>query len=110
MNATTMSETALAATETAEIEDTAHDVTCLLPETKQIPLSRLVPSPANVRRVNAAVNVEELADSIDGRGRLRGKRHQGGNQNPEGGSRSACRKGSCRKGMASRPAAFTHRG
>lgn len=68
MNATTMSETALAATETAEIEDTAHDVTYLLPETKQIPLSRLVPSPANVRRVNAAVNVEELADSIEAHG------------------------------------------
>lgn len=65
MNAITMSETAV---ETVEIKDNAPGITYLSPETKEIPLSRLVPSPANVRRVNAAVNVEELADSIEAHG------------------------------------------
>ncbi|OJH56078.1 ParB/RepB/Spo0J family partition protein [Agrobacterium pusense] len=37
-------------------------------DTKEIPLSRLVPSPANVRRFNAAVNVGELADSVEAHG------------------------------------------
>ena len=37
---------------------------------EQIPLSRLVPSKANVRRVNAAVGVSELADSIEAHGLL----------------------------------------
>lgn len=73
MNAITMSETAVETVEVPEvvavdIEDTAPGITYLLPETKDIPLSRLVPSPANVRRVNAAVNVEELADSIEAHG------------------------------------------
>ncbi|MFS8050867.1 ParB/RepB/Spo0J family partition protein [Rhizobium sp. BR 314] len=35
---------------------------------EQIPLSRLVPSKANVRRVNAGVGVSELADSIEALG------------------------------------------
>ncbi len=35
---------------------------------KQIPLSRLVPSKANVRRVNVGVGVSELADSIEALG------------------------------------------
>ncbi len=35
---------------------------------EQIPLSRLVPSKANVRRVNAGVGVSELADSIEAHG------------------------------------------
>ncbi|UIY31000.1 ParB/RepB/Spo0J family partition protein [Neorhizobium galegae] len=35
-----------------------------------IPLNRLVPSKANVRRVNAAVGVSELADSIEAHGLL----------------------------------------
>jgi ParB family chromosome partitioning protein len=65
MNAITMSE---AAVETVEIENNAPGITCLIPEIRQIPLSRLVPSPANVRRVNAAANVEELADSIEAHG------------------------------------------
>ncbi|NKL24224.1 ParB/RepB/Spo0J family partition protein [Rhizobium leguminosarum] len=73
MNAITVSEIAAETTDApeavaVEIEDTAHGVTFLLSDTKQIPLSRLAPSPANVRRVNAAVNVEELADSIEAHG------------------------------------------
>ncbi len=35
---------------------------------EQIPLSRLVPSKANVRRVNAGIGVSELADSIEALG------------------------------------------
>lgn len=35
---------------------------------EQIPLSRLVPSKANVRRVNGTVGVSELADSIEAHG------------------------------------------
>ncbi|WP_142781101.1 ParB/RepB/Spo0J family partition protein [Agrobacterium sp. T29] len=37
---------------------------------EHIPLSRLVPGKANVRRVNAAVGVSELADSIEAHGLL----------------------------------------
>lgn len=72
MNTITMSETAAEAVEApeiaTEIEDTAPGITFLSAERKDIPLSRLVPSPANVRRVNAAVNVGELADSIEAHG------------------------------------------
>ena len=51
-----------------EMEDNAPDITYLSSDIKEIPLSRLVPSPANVRRFNAAVNVGELADSIEAHG------------------------------------------
>jgi ParB family chromosome partitioning protein len=37
-------------------------------EVERIALNRLVPSPANVRRVNAAVGIPELADSIEAHG------------------------------------------
>ncbi|WP_068951076.1 ParB/RepB/Spo0J family partition protein [Pararhizobium polonicum] len=67
MNAITVSETAVEAV-AAEIEDNAPGITYLSSDTKEIPLSRLVPSPANVRRFNAAVNVGELADSIEAHG------------------------------------------
>lgn len=67
MNAITASETAVEAV-AAEIEDNAPGITYLSSDTKEIPLSRLVPSPANVRRFNAAVNVGELADSIEAHG------------------------------------------
>ena len=67
MNAITVSETAVEAV-AAEIEDNAPGITYLSSGAKEIPLSRLVPSPANVRRFNAAVNVGELADSIEAHG------------------------------------------
>jgi ParB family chromosome partitioning protein len=67
MNAITVSETAVEAV-AVEIEDNAPGITYLSSDTKEIPLSRLVPSPANVRRFNAPVNVEELADSIEAHG------------------------------------------
>lgn len=67
MNAITVSETAVEAV-AAEIEDNAPGITYLSSDAKEIPLSRLVPSPANVRRFNAAVNVGELADSIEAHG------------------------------------------
>jgi ParB family chromosome partitioning protein len=67
MNAITVSETAVEAV-AVEMEDNAPDITYLSSDIKEIPLSRLVPSPANVRRFNAAVNVGELADSIEAHG------------------------------------------
>lgn len=67
MSAITVSETAVEAV-AVEIEDNAPGITYLSSDTKEIPLSRLVPSPANVRRFNAAVNVGELADSIEAHG------------------------------------------
>ena len=72
MNAITVSETTVESVESPEADaieiEAAQGVTYLLPETKQIPLSKLVPSPANVRRVNASINVEELANSIEAHG------------------------------------------
>ena len=67
MNAITVSETAVEAV-AVEMEDNAPGITYLSSDTKEIPLSRLVPSPANVRRFNAAVNVGELGDSIEAHG------------------------------------------
>ncbi len=67
MNAITVSETAVEAI-AVEIEDNTPGITYLSSDTKEIPLSRLVPSPANVRRFNVAVNVGELADSIEAHG------------------------------------------
>ncbi|MGV1760560.1 ParB/RepB/Spo0J family partition protein [Rhizobium sp. A22-96] len=40
---------------------------------EQIPLSRLVPSKTNVRRVNASVGVSELADSIEALGLIQNR-------------------------------------
>lgn len=68
MNAITVSETTVEAVVDAIETEAAQGVTYLVLEAKQIPLSKLVPSPANVRRVNAAVNIGELADSIEAHG------------------------------------------
>jgi len=67
MNAINVSETTVEAV-AAEIEDSTPGITYLSSDAKEIQLSRLVPSPANVRRFNAAVNVGELADSIEAHG------------------------------------------
>ncbi|WP_253204195.1 ParB N-terminal domain-containing protein [Rhizobium sp. X9] len=67
MNAITVSETVVEVV-AAETEDNTPGITYLSSDAKEIPLSRLVPSPANVRRFNAAVNVGELADSIEAHG------------------------------------------
>lgn len=51
-------------------EAAANAVISIRASIEHIPLSRLVPSKANVRRVNAAVGVSELADSIEAHGLL----------------------------------------
>lgn len=42
--------------------------TTLAANTRHIPLTKLVPSKANVRRVNSTVGVSEMADSIEAHG------------------------------------------
>lgn len=133
MNAITVSETTVESVESPEAEaieiEAAQGVTYLLPETKQIPLSKLVPSPANVGRVNAAINVEELADSIEAHGLIqnltvrkakRGNKYkvvagarrfgEGRDQGPEGRSRRTGGEGAYRKGMAPCSVALPRRG
>lgn len=72
MNAITVSETVVEAV-AAETEDNTPGIAYLSSDAKEIPLSRLVPSPANVRRFNAAVNVGELADSIEAHGLIQNR-------------------------------------
>ena len=61
---------------TVQPQETTHILTVSEPtvsiqhEVEGIALSRLVPSPANVRRVNSTVGVSELADSIEAVGLL----------------------------------------
>ncbi|MCM5687842.1 ParB/RepB/Spo0J family partition protein [Sinorhizobium meliloti] len=42
--------------------------TTLAANIRHVPLAKLVPSKANVRRVNSTVGVSELADSIEAHG------------------------------------------
>ncbi|WP_349958076.1 ParB/RepB/Spo0J family partition protein [Rhizobium sp. ZPR3] len=52
----------------AIIHETIIEPVSIRAAIEQIPLSRLMPSKANVRRVNAAIGVSELADSIEAHG------------------------------------------
>jgi ParB family chromosome partitioning protein len=47
---------------------TTAATTSLTPDIRHIPLSKLVPSAANVRRVNSTAGISELADSIEAHG------------------------------------------
>lgn len=66
MNAIAMPETAADAV-AIEVE-TAGPTTSLIPDTRQIPLSKLVASKKNVRKKNVAMTIPELASSIEAHG------------------------------------------
>ncbi|WP_234833333.1 ParB/RepB/Spo0J family partition protein [Sinorhizobium meliloti] len=71
MNAIAMPETAVEAisAEAVTVEnEAAAPTTSLIPETRQIPLSKLSASKKNVRKKNAAMTIPELASSIEAHG------------------------------------------
>lgn len=71
MNATTMPETTVEAVSAQVVAidvETAGPMTSLIPDTRQIPLSKLIASKKNVRKRNAAMTIPELASSIEAHG------------------------------------------